>query len=119
MIFSTQNQFNCFLIFIFFGIILGVLFSIQNILFLRKNEKFIKKIILDCIFYMFFSIFFIILINFFNFGKFSLTLLLAFILGFETSKRLLLKTVVFLQNKWYNVVNKFFKRSKKVCKTKE
>lgn len=106
MIFSTFNQLNCFLIFIFFGALFGCFANVIFVIFLKEYQKNALKIIFDAIFYSFFAILFIFLINIFNFGKYSFVLLIAIILGFlfiqEVSKNL----VVFLQNKWYNLLKK-------------
>ena len=102
MIYSTHNQLNCFFIFTFLGIIFSVIYNCLKILFLHKNSKNFKKITINCIFYSIFSIIFVILLNIFNFGLFSIVLLCATVLGFVwlnfTSKKL----VVFLEVLWYN-----------------
>ena len=113
MIFSTINQFNCFLIFLFFGIIFNLIYNLFSILFLKKYQKKLKIIIFDAIFYSFLSIFLIFLINFLNFGKLSFSILLAFILGFYLSNILTKKLVVFFQNKWYTIFNKIFPKGEK------
>ena len=113
MIFYTKNQFNCFLIFLFFGIIFNLIYNLFSILILKKYQKKLKIIIFDSVFYSFLSIFLIFLINFLNFGKLSLVILLAFILGFITSNMLTKKLVVFFQNKWYNILNKIFPKGEK------
>ena len=102
MIFSTLNQFNCFVIFVFLGFLFGILFNVFSVLFLKKYQKIFQKIIFEGIFYTFFAIFYVIFLNFFNFGKISFALILAIVLGFLWAKKLLLNLVVFLQNKWYN-----------------
>lgn len=56
------------------------------------------------LFYAFFSIFFAILLNFFNLGKFSITLLFSYFLGFEIVVSLLQKLVVIFEKAWYNKV---------------
>ncbi len=106
MIFSTTNQLNCFFIFIFFGLIFGLFFQLFSILFLKKYQKIFQKIIFEGIFYTFFSFFYIFLINFFNFGKISYVLIFAILVGFLWCKKLTNNLVVFLQNKWYNVLTK-------------
>ena len=102
MIFSTTYQFNCFFIFLFLGVAFSLFFNCINILFLQKFSKKYKKIIINCVFYSIFSIFFVILLNIFNFGLFSTSLLIAAFLGFIwmhfTSKKL----VVFLKMLCYN-----------------
>ena len=102
MIFKTFNQLNCFILFLFFGIIFGIFYSVFSILFLKKYQKIFQKIIFEGIFYTFFSIFYVFLINFYNFGKISYVLILAYILGFVWLKKVLQKLVVFLTDKWYN-----------------
>ena len=113
MIFSTLNQFNCFLFFIFFGIVSGLIGSALNILFLKKYQKIYLKIIFDTIFYTFFAIFYVIFINLFNFGKFSFALIASCILGFVWINKLLFNLVDFLQIKWYNIFIKIFKHKGK------
>lgn len=105
MIFSTLNQLNCFILFLFCGIILGIFYLIFSILFLKKHQKIFQKIIFEGIFYTFFSIFYVFLINFFNFGKISYVLIIGYILGFLWIKKVLQNLVVFLTNKWYNYLN--------------
>ncbi len=103
MIFSTQNQLNCLLIFVLGGIILGFISNVFSVLFaINFQKKYIKSLFLS-IFYAFLSIFFVFLINFFNFGKFSLTLLIFFLLAYLWAKTLFKKTLVILERKWYNV----------------
>lgn len=110
MIFSTLNQLNCFLIFIFFGIIFGVIANIFFIVFLKKYQKNIIKVVFDAIFYSIFAILFVFLINIFNLGNFSLTLLSALILGFFITQKVCGNLVVFFQNKWYNILTKLKSR---------
>ena len=104
MIFSTLNQLNCFILFIFCGIIFGIIYSIFSIVFLKKYQKIFQKIIFEGIFYTFFSIFYVFLINFYNFGKISYVLILAYGVGFVWLKKVLQKLVVFLTDKWYNSI---------------
>jgi len=108
MIFNTINQFNCFLIFLFFGIIFNLIYNLFSILILKKYQKKLKIIIFDTIFYSFFSIFLIFLINFLNYGKFSFSILAATIIGFLLNNMLTKNLVVFLENKWYTLYNKLF-----------
>lgn len=109
MIFSTLNQFNSFLIFIFAGLIFGFIFQFLNLLFLKNYQKFFLKIIFDTIFYSFFSIFLVFLLNIYNFGNFSLTLCLASIVGFVWFKKLFANLVALLETKWYNCLKLKFK----------
>ncbi len=118
MIFSTQNQLNSFLIFILFGLIFGFILQILNIIFLKKYQKNFLKIIFDTIFYGFFSIFFVFLLNFFNFGKFSMTLCLASIIGFLWMKKLTKNLVAFFETKWYNFIKLKFKGRRNGKKSK-
>lgn len=117
MIFSTTSQLNIFLIFVFYGIIAGFISSFISIIFLKNYQKKLIKSLFLVAFYSFFSIIFVFLINFFNFGKFSIVLLSAFILGFALTKSLFKKLVVILQNSWYNILirrlNKVLNRFKK------
>ena len=113
MIFNTINQFNCFLIFLFFGIIFNLIYNLFSILIFKKYQKKLKIIIFDTIFYGLLSIFLIFLINFLNFGKLSFSILLAFILGFISSNILTKNLVVFFQNKWYTIFNKIFPKGEK------
>jgi len=114
MIFYSFNQLNNFLIFLFCGIILGVINIVLEIIFTLKYAKKIKNIVFYSIFYIFFAIIFIFLLNFFNFGLFSTTLLLSIILGFVWIKYVSKNLVVFLINKWYNIISKNKKEPK--CK---
>ncbi len=106
MIFSSFNHVNCFLVFLFFGIILGFIDNIISIVFLKNYQKKFVIPIFDTVFYTFFSILFVILLNIFNFGEFSLVLVLAYVLGFYWIKKQLKNLVAFLQTKWYNVINR-------------
>ena len=106
MIFSTLNQLNCFLLFIFFGLIFGFFYNLAGILFLKKYQKIFQKIIFDSVFFGFFSIFYVFLINFYNFGIFSITLILGYLIGFLWIKNLGKNLVVFLQEKWYTFLIK-------------
>lgn len=119
MIFSTFNQLNCFLIFIFLGIICAVVFDLFSIIFLKKYQKNFLKLLFDTIIYGFFSVIFIIFENIFNFGIFSLSLVLAFLIGFIFTCHLNIKLVVFLEDKWYNVINKKHRESNGESKSKE
>lgn len=118
MIFSSLNQFNCFLIFLFFGIILNLFYNIFSIIILKNYQKNLKIIIFDTFFYGFFSIFLIFLINFLNFGKLHFSILLAVCLGFYLTKRLTKNLVVFLEKKWYNIFNKIFTKEQTSNATK-
>lgn len=106
MIFSTFNQLDCFLIFLFYGIISGLISNLFSAFFLIKQSKKYKKIIFDAFFCSFHAIKFNFLINFYNLGKFSIVLAISYLVGILwielTSKNL----VVFLSNKWYNYINK-------------
>ncbi len=121
MIFSTQNQLTSIIIFIFFGIVVGIISILYFIFFVNNFQKKLIKLINLTIFYAFFNIFFIILLNFFNFGIFSITLLLSYILGFCWIKKLLHKSVVILEKKWYTKINNiklFISKSKSRNKDK-
>ena len=112
MIFSTQNQLNAFLIFIFAGAIFGFIFQFLNLFLIKNYQKNFLKIIFDTVFFSFFSIFLVFLLNIFNFGKFSLTLCLAASFGFFWIKKLTQKTVALFETKWYNFVKSHFKGRK-------
>ena len=107
MIFQNQHHLNCVLIFIFFGLIVGLVSIIYFCFFALNFRKKIIKSILNAIFYAFFSTFFIFLINLFNFGHFSLTLLCLYFLGFYTARKSLKNLVVILEAKWYNSIKGF------------
>ena len=106
MIFSTLNQLNCFLLFIFCGIILGLINAIFSVIFLKKYQKIFQKIIFEGIFYTFFSIFYVFLINFYNFGKISYVLILGYVLGYLWIKKVLNNLVVLFCDLWYNHLKK-------------
>ena len=76
MIFQTENQINVFLIFLFFGLICCLLFNLLKTLFLINFFKNFIKILFYCVFYCVFSCFFVILLIFYNYGKFSFSILL-------------------------------------------
>lgn len=106
MIFSTQNQINCFIIFLFCGILIGLFFKLINLLFLIKFKKIFQKNIFFGVFYLFFCVFFIFLLIFFNFGKFSFTLLSSYLFGFWWTLKLVKKSFDVFENLWYNTINK-------------
>ena len=116
MIFSTLNQLNIFLIFVFGGILCEIIRSVFNTLFLINFQKKLTKTIFFFIFYSFFSIFFVFLINFFNFGKLSIVTIFAFVLGKQTTKFTIKKTVVILENLWYNKIRKLLNTKEKKTK---
>ena len=109
MIFQTEHQLNCVFIFVFSGIIVGLL----SLLFLLNYRKKPIKILIFTIFYSFFCIFFEFLLIFFNFGKISLTLFTSYIFGFLWIRILTRKTVVIFYKKCYNTFNKILKRNNK------
>lgn len=116
MIFSTQTQLNCLLIFIFFGIITGIISSILNIIFLKNYQKKLINYLFDSVFCAIFCIFFVILLNFYNFGKFSIILLCAFYGGKIWMNHTLKNLVVILENSWYNKIKKDFKHMLSIFK---
>lgn len=91
ILYLTKNQFNCFLIFLFLGLINGLFFLIIKNLFnktkiknITKNNIFLKKFIKKSIIFLFFCLFFIIFYYFliiFNFGQFAIAPLFAYVLG--------------------------------------
>lgn len=105
MIFQTQNQINCVLIFVFFGLIIGLISIIYFLLFLKNFQKITLKTIINTFFYAFFCIFYVFLINIFNFGKFSSTLFLSYFFSFVIFKRITCKSVGILEKKWYTIIN--------------
>lgn len=113
MIFITFNQVNNIFIFIFLGIIFGIIKNILRIIFLLKFYKKIKNTVINTIFYSFFACFFVFFINIFNFGSFSITLILAYILGLCWCEFVCKKIVVFCENKWYNVLTSLQKHKRK------
>lgn len=110
MIFQTQNQLNYFLIFIFFGFILGTIFNVYNLIFLKNYQKKLINLILGTVFYSFFCIFYVIFIIFFNFGNFSVTLFISYILGFIITKKRTFNLVVIFEKKWYTIIKLLFKK---------
>lgn len=106
MIFSTFNQINVFLIFLFNGIVFSIIFNLFSVFFLKFHQKTIQKCIFECIFYSFFGILFIFSINYFNFGEYSLILILAQIMAHVWTSKTINKSIVKLENKWYNHVMK-------------
>lgn len=106
MIFSSLNQVNCFLVFLFFGFIFGFILNLSNEIFFKKIKKNYIKTIFLTIFYGIFAIFFVFLKNFFNFGIFSFAILIAYLLGFLLSKKMIKILVEFFFLKCYNLLNK-------------
>lgn len=116
MIFQTQNQVNSLFIFIFFGFIIGVLSILFFTFFIENFQKKPIKYAINTLFYAFFCCFFVFLLNLFNFGKFSTTLIFAYTISFILTKHSTQKLVVILQKKWYTIVNKIFSKIKKKFK---
>jgi len=116
MIFYSFNQLNTFLIFLFFGLFLELFYNILEIVFLLNSQKKLKNIIINSVFYIIFALFFVILLNIFNFGLFSIVLTATYVLGFIWLKIVSKKLVVFYQEKWYNVLNKRKTNAKKFKK---
>lgn len=114
MIFYSFNQLNNVLIFIFFGLILCFIYNIFEIVFLLNLQKKLKNVILNSVFCVISALFFIILSNIFNFGLFSITLLMGSVFGFIWFKFVSKNLVVFLKNKCYTIFNKTRKGTK--CK---
>ena len=112
MIFQTQNQLNCFLIFVFAGVIIGIFSQFYFLFFLINFKKNITKTIFLTLFYIVFCLFFIFLLFFLNFGKFSLVLFLGFILGFGWIKNTFKKSFVILEKRWYTKTNQMFLKLK-------
>ncbi len=106
MIFSSFNHLDCFLVFLFFGIILGFLGSLLSLLFLKKYQKKFIIYIFDTVFFTFFAIFFVFLINIFNFGEFNIPLVITYLLGFLWIKKVCKKMFAILEDKWYNILSK-------------
>lgn len=116
MIFSTQNQLYILLIFLLGGIISGICSSFFSIIFLKKYQKNLVKSVFLSVFYLFFCVFFIFLLNFFNFGNFSLILVLSYLIGFLSTKNLTKNLVVILQDLWYNKIKRTCRMSSQKIK---
>ena len=104
MIFLTNNQLNCFLLFLFFGILIGIIFQLIFVIILKKYKKIWQNIIIDTVFCTIFLIIFDFLLNFYNFGKLSLTLILAYLLGYFWICKLTKKTVDKCNKLWYTML---------------
>lgn len=115
---STNHQLKCFLLFLFFGIIFNLIYSIFSIIILRNSQKKIKNNIFNGIFSLIFIVFFEILKNLFNYGLFNIVILFSYLFGFFTMKKASNKSVVFFQKKWYNllqVIKNIFSSQQKKC----
>ncbi len=112
MIFKSINQLNHLLIFFIAGIFVGVIHFIYSVVFLKNYGKLYKNIAIFTIFYIFFIVFFEILLFLINFGKFAITLFTSYCSGFFLLKILTQNLLVIFETKWYNVINKIFKRPK-------
>ena len=120
MIFSTFNQFNCFIIFLFLGLICRLIYNLFSIIFLKNYKKIKIKIIFDLFFYIFFNFLLIFLIFYLNFGKIDFAIILAFLIGNLWVKKLTKNLVVFLEKKWYTFINKnFIRNNKNAAKSKK
>ena len=111
MIFESNNQLNNLLIFVFIGILVGIISIFYFLFFAAKFQKKPIKLIFFTVFYLFFTVFYVFLINFFNFGKFSFVLFFAFMIGYIWIRQLTSNLVVILENKWYTTLNKLFKHN--------
>lgn len=99
MLFQTLLQGKLFLIFLFFGIIIGALYECVFLLHnIFKNK--IIDFFLDLAYGIIVSILFIFITNLFNYGEFRFYLLLSYILGFI----ILRKTVGYLVRKMIKFV---------------
>lgn len=118
MLFQTLLQGKLFLIFLFFGILVGFVFEIvylfQNII---KNK--IITFFLDLIFGIIISYLFIFIVNMFNYGEFRIYLLLSYFLGFIIERKtvgdLLIKMLKFFCNKFKNLIY-YLKSNKFIAK---
>ena len=107
MLFQTLLQGKLFLIFLFFGIVIGVFYEccylIQNVF---KNR--VIDFFLDLFYGIVIGVLFIFITNLFNYGEFRFYLLLAYILGFiimrKTVGYLVRKMIKFLCNKLKQLV---------------
>ena len=102
MIFSTNNQLSIFFVFLFWGFVFGIILQIFSIALIKKYLKIYQKIIFDSIFYSFLAIFFVILLNFYNFGRLSYVLIISYILAIFLINKLSNNLVDFISLKWYN-----------------
>ena len=81
ILFSTLNGLNCFLLMLFCGCVVGIIYEVG--FFIRKLIPLkITIFIVDAIFVVLSFIIFIFAINYCNFGYFRLFLLISFLLGF-------------------------------------
>lgn len=81
ILFSSLNGLNCFLLMLFCGCLVGVVYEIGY--FVRKLIPIkITTILIDAIFVFLSFMVFIFAISYCNFGEFRLFLLIAFLLGF-------------------------------------
>lgn len=121
MIFSTLNQANLVLIISFCGIISGFIFHVFSTLLLKNFQKNLIKNIINAIFYTFLCVFYVFLINFLNFGKFSYTLLFAYVGGILLIYYQIKKPLEIFETMWYNKINKFisYKKANKKEKPKK
>ena len=87
MIFFSLKQFNIALFMFFIGIIFGIFSQIISVIFLKNFQKNPINIIFNTILYGFLSIFYVILNNFLNFGKLSLTPIIFLFAGILIIKR--------------------------------
>ena len=119
MIFSTFNQLNIFFIFLFFGIIFGLIANIFFSINLINFSKNIKKTIINSVFYIIFTIFFVNFLIYFNFGMFSIILLFSYIFGYIWIRKSSKKLFAFLENKWYNIINTIVRQNKNEHRSKK
>lgn len=113
MLFVTNGQMEAFLIFVWLGAILKVIYDLTNF----NNSKF--KIFYDLIAFSLAGFFFILFMHYFYMGQFRLFLVLGFVLGCLFTTIFATKTLAQIKNLLYNIVIeklKFFKNLRKKAK---
>lgn len=81
ILFSSLNGLNCFLLMLFCGCLIGVVYETGYFIRRLIPIKFIT-ILVDAIFVLLSFLLFVFAINYCNFGEFRLFLLSSFLLGF-------------------------------------
>ena len=110
MLFETLKQSYIFLGSIYFGLLLGIIKNVINLIIkVFKNNKIIT-FILDLLFMLILGFLFIICINVINFGEFRVYLLVGFISGFILEIKTLGFLVDFVLKKIYTFIKFLVKK---------
>ncbi len=101
---NTYNEFVLFIIFLSFGVILGIAFGIINMISILCNRNKYLQIALDIIDCLAFTALYIALVNVFNWGQIRLYLVLGYLIGIIAERKTVGKLFAKYYYKLYNWV---------------